>query len=132
MPIKSQSKTTKKRTCPPSPRTVPIEKRTGTDVEPRKYSLSYYEISKKLIHLLRHGQHAHREDDGAVQFWRIKENLQTYFLYCPHWSDSKWKKSMARLILQEQLSISELFKDTMFDKMITVLTRYRPNVLELI
>ena len=37
----------------------------------------------------------HREDDGAVQFWRIKENLQNYFPYCPRWSDSKWKKSMA-------------------------------------
>ena len=48
-----------------------------------------------LIHLLRHGQHVHREGDGAIEFWRIKENLQKYFLYCPHWSDSKWKKSMA-------------------------------------
>ena len=37
----------------------------------------------------------HREDDGAVQFLRIKEILQKYFPYCPHWSDSKWKKSMA-------------------------------------
>ena len=37
----------------------------------------------------------HREDDGAVQFWRIKENLQKYFLYCLHWSDTKWKKSIA-------------------------------------
>ena len=105
-----------------SSRTVPLEKRTWTDVEPGKCSLSDYEVSKKLIHLLRHGQHVHREDDGAVQFWRIKENLQTYFLYCPHWSDSKWKKSMAGggktrkytstvLILQEQLCISELFMD---------------------
>ena len=25
----------------------------------------------------------------------LKENLQKYFLYCHHWSDSKWKKSMA-------------------------------------
>ena len=48
------------------------------------------------MHLLRHGQQAHREDDGAVQFWRIFEILQKYFLHCPHWSDSKWKKSMAR------------------------------------
>ena len=24
-----------------------------------------------------------------------KENLQNHFLYCPHWSVSKWKKSMA-------------------------------------
>ena len=28
-------------------------------------------------------------------FWRIKEILQKYFPYCLHWSDSKWKKSMA-------------------------------------
>ena len=78
-----------------SPRTVPIERRTWTDVEPGKYLFSDYAVSKKFIHLLRHGQHVHREDDGAVQFWRMKEILQKYFPYCPHWSDSKWKTSMA-------------------------------------
>ena len=93
---RSKAKAKPQRREPSSPRTVPIGERTWTDVEPGKYSLSDYEISNKLIHLLRHGQHVHREDDGAVQFWRIKENLQKYFLYCPHWSDSKWKKSMAR------------------------------------
>ena len=72
-------------------RTVPIEKRTWTDVEPEKYSFSDYEVSKKVMFLLRHSQHVYRKEDGAVQFWRIKENLQKYFLYCPHWSDSKWK-----------------------------------------
>ena len=25
----------------------------------------------------------------------LKDNLLTYFLYCPHWSDDRWKKSMA-------------------------------------
>ena len=54
-------------------------------------SLSAYEVSKKVIHLLRHGQHKHREDDGAVQFWINEENLQKHFPYCLHWSDSKWK-----------------------------------------
>ena len=39
-----------------SPRTVPIEKRTWTDVEPGKYLFSDYEVSKKLMHFLRHGQ----------------------------------------------------------------------------
>ena len=53
-------------------------------------------MSKKLIHLLRHGQHVHREDDGAIQFWRIKDNLREHFWYCHHWSDEKWKNSMAR------------------------------------
>ena len=51
-------------------------------------------MSKKLIHLLRHGS-LRRENDGAIEFWRIKDNLQKLFLYCHHWSDDKWKKSMA-------------------------------------
>ena len=60
-----------------------------------KYLFSDFEVSKKLIHLLRHSQHVNREEDGAVQFWRIKENLQKYFPYCPHWSDDRWEKCMA-------------------------------------
>ena len=52
-----------------SPRTVPIGKRTWTDVEPGKYSFSDYEVSKKLMYLLRHAQQVHREEDGEVQFW---------------------------------------------------------------
>ena len=78
-----------------SPRIVPIGKRTWTDVEPGKYSFSDYELSKKVMYLLRHSRGVHREEDGAVQFWRIKENLQKYFLYCPRWSDNKWKACLA-------------------------------------
>ena len=78
-----------------SPRTIAIGKRIWTDVEPGEYSLSDYDISKKLIHLLCHRRQVHREDDGAVQLWRIRDNLQKHFPYCPHWSDDKWKKSMA-------------------------------------
>ena len=43
------------------------------------------------MYLLRHSQHVHREEDGAIQFWRIKENLQKHFPHSLHWSDSKWK-----------------------------------------
>ena len=74
----------------------PGNERTWTDVEPGEYSISDYEVSKKLIHLLRHGKQVHREDDGAIELWRIKDNLQKHFLHCHHWSDEKWKKSMAR------------------------------------
>ena len=52
-------------------------------------------MSKKLIHPLRNGYQVHREDDGAIEFWRIIDDLQKHFLYCPHWSDENWKKSMA-------------------------------------
>ena len=61
-------------------RTIPIEKRTWTDVEPGEYSLSDYPVSKKLINLLRHGS-LPRETDGAIEFWRIKDYLQKYFMY---------------------------------------------------
>ena len=94
MPIKGQSKTTKKRTCPLIHKNYTNWKKTWTDVEPSEYSLSDYAVSKKLIHRLRHGKQVHREDDGAIEFWRIKDDRQKCFLHCHHWSDDKWKKSM--------------------------------------
>ena len=79
-----------------SPRIVRIGWRTWTDVEPGKYSISDYEVSKKVMYLLRHSRHVYREEDGAVQFWSTKEHLKKYLLYCPHGSDSKWKICLAR------------------------------------
>ena len=75
---KAKAKPQRRELADSSRRTVPIEKRTWTDVEPRKYLFSDFEVSKKLMHLLRHGQHVHREDYGAVQFWTIKEIIQKY------------------------------------------------------
>ena len=49
-------------------------------------------MSKKLIYLLRHGS-LPRDNDGAIEFWRIKDNLQTHFMYFHQWSDNKWKTS---------------------------------------
>ena len=81
-----------------STRSFPIGERTWTDVEPSKQSLSDYPVSKKLIHLLRHGS-LPRDNDGAIEFWRIKDNFQKHFLYWHHWSDEKWKNSMAGGVL---------------------------------
>ena len=78
-----------------SPRIVPIGKRTWTDIEPGKYTFSDYEVSKKVMYLLRHSQNVHREEDGPVHFWRIKEKFQNKSLHSPHWSDSKWKVCLA-------------------------------------
>ena len=78
-----------------SPRIIPMNIRNWIDIEPGKHSLSAYEVSKKVIHLLRHSQHVQREDDGAVQFWRIKEHLQSQFPQIPHWSDNRWKACLA-------------------------------------
>ena len=91
---KAKAKPQRREPAGSSPRTVPIEKRTWTDVERGQYLFSDFEVSKKLIHLLRHGT-LPRDNDGAIEFWRIKDNLQKHFLYCHHWSDRKWKSSMA-------------------------------------
>ena len=87
-PIKGKSKTTKMIKNH-------AERRNWIDIEPEKHSLSECEISKKVIHLLRHSQKVHREDDGAVHFWRIKENLQNPFPQSIHWSDSRSKACLA-------------------------------------
>ena len=78
-----------------SPRIVPIERKNWIDVEPGKYSFSEYEVSTKVTFLLLHSQNVHREQDGAVQFWRIKENVQNQLPHSLHWSDRKWKVCMA-------------------------------------
>ena len=69
--------------------------RTWTEIEPQEHSRSDFPVSKKLIHLLRHGSLL-REDDGAIEFWRLKEYLQNHFVHSRHWSDEKWKSIMAK------------------------------------
>ena len=83
---KAKAKPQRREPAGPSRRTIPVGERIWTDVEPGEYSLSDYAVSKKLIHLLRHAR-IPREDDGAVEFWRIKDDLQKHFLHCHHWSD---------------------------------------------
>ena len=78
-----------------STKTFPIGERTWTDIEPQDYSLTDYSVSKKLINLLRHGSLS-GEDDGAIEFWRIKDYLQNHFVHSRHWSDEKLKSIMAR------------------------------------
>ena len=72
-----------------------MKTRNWIDIEPGKHSVSAYEISKKVMNLLRHSQQVQREEDGAVHCWRIKENLQNQFPQIPHWSDDRWKACLA-------------------------------------
>ena len=85
---KAKAKPQRRDSACSSTRTILIGERTWTDVEPGKYSLSDYPVSKKLIHLLRHGS-LPRDIDGAIEFWRIKDHLQKDFLYCQNWTGEK-------------------------------------------
>ena len=77
---KIKAKTQKHDSVSTSTRTIPIGERIWTDVEPRKHSLSDNPLSKKLINLLRHGS-LPRDNDGAIKFWRMKDNLQKHFVW---------------------------------------------------
>ena len=78
-----------------SPSIIPMNERNWIDIEPEEYPLSEYEVSKKVIHLVRHSQTVQRENDGAVQFWKIKNYLQNQFPQVQHWSDDRWKVCLA-------------------------------------
>ena len=76
---KAKAKPQRRDSASSSTRTIPIGKRIWTDVEPGKYSLHDCPVSKKLIHLLRHGS-LPRDNDGAIDFWRIKDHLLNHLL----------------------------------------------------
>ena len=77
------------------PSTIPMSERKWIDIEPGISSFSAYEVSKKVINILRHSQKVQREDDEAVQFWRIKDSIQDQFPKTPSWSDSHWIACLA-------------------------------------
>ena len=51
-------------------------------------------MSKRLSTLLRH-RHIPREEDGAIEFWRLKDRLRYELENSQHWSDEMWKSRMA-------------------------------------
>ena len=51
-------------------------------------------MSKKLIYLPCRGC-LPRDNDGAIEVWKKKDDLQDHFVFCHHWSDEKWKSSVA-------------------------------------
>ena len=76
--------------------TIPIHERRWIDIEPSKQNLASYDISKKVINLLRHNQSLQREEeDGAIQFYRIKFYLRGHHSQIHNWSDDRWKACLA-------------------------------------
>ena len=74
--------------------TIPLRERKWIDIEPSKQDLESYDLSKKVINLLRHNQKLHREEDGAIQFYKIKFHLRDHS-QIQNWSDDRWKACWA-------------------------------------
>ena len=51
-------------------------------------------MAKRINTLLRHRELL-REEDGAIEIWRLKDDLQTEFGYSEYWSGDVWKSKMA-------------------------------------
>ena len=92
---KAKAKPQRRTSASSTTKTVPVGERTWTDIEPQDYSLNDYSLSKKVINLFRHGS-LPREDDGAIEFWRIKDDFQKHLVHSRLWSFEKWMSSMAR------------------------------------
>ena len=77
---------------------IPIPERIWRDVQPdtKQYSTLSHDVSKKLITLLRQDQNILREEDGAVEFRRLKKDINAN---CPHsvrWSNYTWINNLGR------------------------------------
>ena len=77
-----------------SSRTVLVLERTRIDIEPGAQFDQAYPVAKRINTLLRHGQ-LPREEDGAIEFWRLKDDLRNKFEHSQHWPDDMWKSKMA-------------------------------------
>ena len=75
--------------------TIPLSERVWIDIVPSKQDLDSHNLSKKLITLLRHNQKLHREQDGAVQFYKIKFLIRDDSLSIQNWSDNRWLACLA-------------------------------------
>ena len=88
---KAKAKPQRRKPAGSSSSIIPMNARNWIDIEQGKYSFSDYEVSKKVAYLLRHSQQMHRDEDGAIHFLRIKENLQSQLPQSIHWPDDRWK-----------------------------------------
>ena len=91
---KAEAKPRRSSTTCSSSRIVPILERTWIDIEPGAQFDQAYPVAKKLNTLLRHGE-LPREEDGAIEFWRLKDDLRNKFEYSQYWFDDEWKSKMA-------------------------------------
>ena len=75
--------------------TIPLCERKWIDIEPSKQDLESYDLSKKVINLLRHNQTLHREEDGAIEFYTFKFYLRGHHSQIQNWSDDRWIACLA-------------------------------------
>ena len=114
---KGKAKPRRPSTTCSSPRTVPILERKWIDIEPGAQFDQAQPVAKRLNSLLRHGQ-LPREEDGAIEVWRLKDDLSTPNIGLTICGRARWQGAEAtrkgfNIVLTRQENkffTSELFK----------------------
>ena len=117
---KAKAKPQKREPAGSSRRTIPIGERIWTDVEPGEYSISDYEVSKKLIHLLVMEVYIEKmmERYNSVESKTIFRNISCIVIIGlttsgrKAWQEEEETRKDTNIVLihQEQSCTSELFK----------------------
>ena len=90
---KAKAKPRRLSTACSSSKTAPIPERIWIVIEPGAQFDQAYPVAKRLNTLLRDGE-LPREEDGAIEFWRLKDDLRNKFEHSQYWSDDMWKSKM--------------------------------------
>ena len=69
---------------------LPYDQRERIDVEPGPFDKSCFEVSEKMIRLLRHDPSVPRQEDGAVEFKILALMFRSDFTSSQHWSMRTW------------------------------------------
>ena len=96
---KAKAKPRRRTSACSSTTTVPIRERIWTDIEPGTQSNLAYPVAKRL-NTLRHGQ-LPREEDGAIEFWRLKD-----FNFVLTRQEKKFFISELFKVIQDAISLS--------------------------
>ena len=114
--------------------TIPMHERRWIDIEPSEQNLASYDLSKKVINLLRYNQTLQREEDGAIEFYKINSIFESiihkYSIGLMIVGKLVWLQEEVRkgdisiaLMIREQFFTSVLFRDTL--EAIFLIPRYR-------
>ena len=133
--VRSKAKTKPQRREPVDlPSIIPMNERKWINIEPGNYSLPAYEVSKKVINLLRHSQQYNEkttEQFNSGEFRIIfginfhKHSIGLMIVGRHAWQQEEEQRGdiSTTLIFQEQFFISELFKD--IQDVISLILHYR-------
>ena len=97
---KAKAKPRRPSTTCSSSRILPILERTWIDIKPGARFDQAYPVVKRINTLLRHGE-LPREEDSAIESWRLKDDLRKRFEHSQDWSDDVWKNKMQEATIKD-------------------------------